>query len=158
MPVMIPGSAIGSTSTNEISSRPKKRKRWTPKDASVPSASAMKVASAAALSDSQSACCMSGLWIAVENHFVVRPGIGQLCTLDSLNAYRQMSAIGRYRNASTSATQTPSAIRAPRLSIRRSLPLERLEGAESARDQEVCAHHGERHGGVGGGERQVRRL
>ena len=37
-------------------------------------------------SESQSACCMSPLWIAGENHFVVSPGIGQLCTFDVLNA------------------------------------------------------------------------
>ena len=86
MPVMIPGSAIGSTSRNEIASRPKKRKRWTPNAAAEPSTSAISVASAAAFSESQSACCMSPLWIAGENHFVVRPAIGQLCTFDELNA------------------------------------------------------------------------
>ena len=37
---------------------------------------------------------MSGLWIAGENHFVVSPAIGQLCTFDELNAYRQMTPIG----------------------------------------------------------------
>ena len=52
MPVMIPGSAIGSTSRNETASRPKKRKRCTPNDAAVPSTSATAVASAAAFSDS----------------------------------------------------------------------------------------------------------
>ena len=35
---------------------------------------------------------MSPLWIAGENHFVVSPAIGQLCTFDELNAYRQMIA------------------------------------------------------------------
>ena len=34
MPVMIPGSASGRTSRNEIASRPKKRKRWTANAAS----------------------------------------------------------------------------------------------------------------------------
>jgi hypothetical protein len=43
-------------------------------------------ASAAAFSDSQSACCIAGSWIAGENHFVVKPEIGQLCTFDLLNA------------------------------------------------------------------------
>ncbi len=94
MPVMIPGSAIGSTSRNEIDSRPKKRKRCTPNDAIDPRMSATTVASTPALSESQSAVCMSALWIAGENHFVVRPGIGQLWTFDSLKAYRQMSPIG----------------------------------------------------------------
>ena len=86
MPVMIPGSAIGSTSRNETASRPKKRKRCTPNDAAEPSTSAIAVASAAALSESQSACCMSPLWIAGPNHFVEKPSIGQLCTFDELNA------------------------------------------------------------------------
>ena len=39
-PVMIPGSAIGRMTTSEIVSRPKKLKRETASDASVPSASA----------------------------------------------------------------------------------------------------------------------
>ena len=95
MPVTIPGSAIGRTSRNEIDSRPKKRNRCTPKDAAEPSTSATAVASTAAFSESQSACCMSPLWIAGPNHFVVRPAIGQLCTFDELNAYRQMRTIGR---------------------------------------------------------------
>ena len=70
MPVMIPGSAIGSTSTNEIASRPKNRKRCTPKAAAVPSTSAIVVASAAALSDSFSASAHVPLCSAGENHFV----------------------------------------------------------------------------------------
>ena len=37
---------------------------------------------------------MSPLWSAGENHFVVRPAIGQLCTFDELNAYRQIRPIG----------------------------------------------------------------
>src|SRR6267154_4540323 len=94
MPVMIPGSAIGSTSRNEIDSRPKKRKRCTPNDAADPSTRAIVVASSAAFSESNSACCMSPLWIAGPNHLDVRPAIGQLCTFEALNAYRQMTAIG----------------------------------------------------------------
>src|SRR3954453_11507944 len=86
IPVMIPGSAIGSTRRNEIPSRPKNRKRCTPNDAAEPSALATSVARAAAFSDSHSACCMLGLGIAGQNHFVVSPGISQLWTFDSLNA------------------------------------------------------------------------
>ncbi len=86
MPVMIPGSAIGRTSTNETISRPKKRKRCTPNAASDPSARAAPVAIAAHSSDSHSAFCTSGSWIAGENHFVVSPVSGQLWTFDSLNA------------------------------------------------------------------------
>ena len=86
MPVMIPGSAMGRTRRNEIDSRPKKRKRCTPNAAAEPSTSAMSVASAAAFSERSSACCMSSLWMVGENHFVVSPAIGQLCTLEELNA------------------------------------------------------------------------
>src|SRR5512132_3535666 len=94
MPVRIPGSAIGSTSRNEIASRPKKRKRCTANAAADPSTIATSVAVTPALSDSQSASCMSGSWIAGENHFVESPEIGQPCTFDGLKAYRQMIAIG----------------------------------------------------------------
>jgi hypothetical protein len=37
---------------------------------------------------------MSPLWSAGENHLVVSPAIGQLCTFEELNAYRQMTPIG----------------------------------------------------------------
>ncbi len=86
MPVMIPGSAIGSTNRNEIASRPKKRKRWTPKAAAEPSSTAAPVAIAPALSESQSACCMLGSWNAGLNHFQESPAIGQLCTFEELKA------------------------------------------------------------------------
>src|SRR5579864_9403227 len=94
MPVMIPGSAIGSTKRNETASRPKKRKRCTPKAAAEPSRIALPVAIPPALSESQSACCMFGSWIAGENHFQESPAIGQLCTFEELKAYRQMITIG----------------------------------------------------------------
>src|SRR5215471_16649341 len=86
MPVMIPGSASGSTSRNDTASRPKKRKRETAKAASEPSNRAIAVLSSPALTDSHSASRISLSWNAVENHFVLSPGIGQLWTLDELNA------------------------------------------------------------------------
>src|ERR671935_1290617 len=55
IPVMIPGSAIGRISRNEIDSRPKKRKRWIAKAAADPSTSAAAVASSATRTESQSA-------------------------------------------------------------------------------------------------------
>ena len=57
MPVTMPGRAIGSTTTNEIDSRPKKRWRATAMDARVPSISAMMVALTAAAMDVMNACC-----------------------------------------------------------------------------------------------------
>ena len=44
MPVMIPGSAIGSRSRSENDSRPKNEKRWIANDAIVPRTSAIAVA------------------------------------------------------------------------------------------------------------------
>ena len=37
---------------------------------------------------------MSPLCSAGENHFVEKPSIGQLCTFEELNAYRQIRPIG----------------------------------------------------------------
>ena len=86
IPVMIPGSASGSTSRNEIVSRPKKRKRCTANAASEPSTTAIVVEISAARTLSHSASRICSLWNVEENHFVERPGIGQLCTLLALNA------------------------------------------------------------------------
>src|SRR5438876_3575231 len=86
MPVMIPGNAIGSTSKNEIASRPKKRKRCTAKAAIDPSVIAIAVAISPARTDSQKACRISALCQVEENHFVESPSSGQLCTLEGLNA------------------------------------------------------------------------
>src|SRR5947209_19459449 len=86
IPVMIPGSAIGNTSTNDTTSRPKKRSRCTPNAASDPSSIAIAVLISPALSDSHSACRIESLFQVEENHFVERPCSGQLCTFDGLNA------------------------------------------------------------------------
>ncbi len=86
MPVMIPGSAIGRTNRNEIAFRPKNRARCRPNAAAVPSTSAIAVASAPAFSDRITACCISPLWIAGPNHFVVQSVIGQPCTFEALKA------------------------------------------------------------------------
>src|SRR3954470_12141942 len=86
MPVMIPGSAIGSTSTNDTASRPKKRKRCTAKAAIEPSVSEIAVEISAARTDSHSALRISSLWNVEENHLVDSPSSGQLCTFDGLNA------------------------------------------------------------------------
>src|SRR3954452_9100101 len=109
IPVMIPGSASGSRITSDTASRPKKRKRCTANDAMVPSTIAIAVEISAARSDSHSASRMAWLWNVEENHLVERPSSGQLCTFDSLNAYRQMSAIGNSRKTTISAVQSASA-------------------------------------------------
>src|SRR5262249_28936697 len=86
IPVMIPGSAIGSTKMNEIASRPKNRLRDNPNAASEPSSSASAVATHAALIDNHSAPRTSESSQAAENQWVVKPGIGKLWTLDELKA------------------------------------------------------------------------
>ena len=70
-PVMIPGSAIGRMTRNEIVSRPKNAERETAIAASVPRTSAMVVAPSAALTDSLSASRTSSSCQATLNHFVV---------------------------------------------------------------------------------------
>src|SRR4051794_6329899 len=86
IPVMIPGRAIGSTSKSDTDSRPKKRKRWSPNAAAVPSTIASVVATAAALSDRPNAWRMSELCQVLANHLVENPEIGQPCTFDGLKA------------------------------------------------------------------------
>ena len=86
MPVMIPGRAIGRTSRNETDSRPKNLKRAIANAAAEPSTSAVPVASRPARTESQIASRTSWECQATRNHFVVKPGIGQLCTFDLLNA------------------------------------------------------------------------
>src|SRR5436309_11447314 len=109
IPVMIPGSAIGSTSRNDTDSRPKKRKRAIANAAAEPSTSALAVASSAARTESQIASRTSWACHATPNQCVVRPGMGQLCTFDLLNAYTMISASGIHRKSTTSAVHTPSA-------------------------------------------------
>jgi hypothetical protein len=86
IPVMIPGSAIGRTSTNETASRPKKRKRCTANAAADPRTTAIAVARSAARTESHSAWRMSSSLNADENHRVESPPSGQLCTFEGLNA------------------------------------------------------------------------
>src|SRR5579871_6803965 len=86
IPVMMPGSASGSTSTSDTASRPKKRKRWTPKAAAEPSVSATAVANAPAFSESQSAERTWGSFHATVSHFVDRPLIGHVWMFELLNA------------------------------------------------------------------------
>jgi hypothetical protein len=85
MPVTIPGRAIGSTSRNEIVSRPKKRKRATPKAAIEPSASAIPVAVSPTRTESHSDVRTSDVQ-AAWNQCVVKLVMGQLSTFEVLKA------------------------------------------------------------------------
>src|SRR5919202_1301513 len=86
IPVTTPGSAIGRTRRKLTASRPKKRKRLTAAAAAVPRTSATAVARAAAFSERTSASRASVFSQASWNHFVVKPGIGQLWMFEELNA------------------------------------------------------------------------
>src|SRR5688500_4685213 len=76
IPVMIPGSAMGSTTSSDTVSRPKHRDRATAAAQSVPSTRATSVEIAATRKDSPSAAQMSGRSQAAPNHRSVSPGGG----------------------------------------------------------------------------------
>src|ERR1700682_6396886 len=86
MPVMIPGSASGSTNMRLTTSRPKKVSRWMANAAHEPRNRDSGGAVNPACSDSISAEWMSGSFHVELNHLVVRPGMGQLSMFDVLNA------------------------------------------------------------------------
>src|SRR5579862_8265661 len=86
MPVMIPGSASGSTSSSDTPSRPKKRKRCTPNAASEPSTSATQVENRPAFKDRSNAERTCWSCQATDSHLVDRPDGGHPCTFDLLNA------------------------------------------------------------------------
>src|SRR5436190_19155317 len=125
MPVMIPGSAIGSSRRNDTDSRPKNRKRWIANAAIEPSTSATAVAISPTFTESQNDERTSESCHATENQCVVQPEIGQLWMCDSLNASTAINASGIERNRTTSSAQTVSPIRAAGVAIS---PLQRLEG------------------------------
>src|SRR5262245_10691128 len=86
IPVMIPGRASGRTNTNETASCPKNLWRESANAASEPRTSAIAVAVRPALTDSQSASRTSSSRQASPNHFVVKPGMGQLWMFEELKA------------------------------------------------------------------------
>src|SRR5215831_5163142 len=81
IPVITPGSAIGSTSRKEMPSRPKNLKLCKLYATAEPSTSAMPVASRPTLTDSRNAALTVGSCQATENQWVVKLEIGQLCTV-----------------------------------------------------------------------------
>jgi hypothetical protein len=78
MPVMIPGSARGSTRKTEMLSLPKKRNRPTAAAAIDPKTIAASEATSATTIDRRIASQSSGVSNACPNHFVVRPGGGKV--------------------------------------------------------------------------------
>src|SRR6202140_2228519 len=86
MPVMIPGSARGSTKRRLTVSRPKNDARLIAKAAHEPRTKATAVAARPAWPESSSAGRTFGSFHVAPNHLVVRPGIGQLSMFDVLNA------------------------------------------------------------------------
>src|ERR1700687_1966494 len=86
IPVMIPGSASGSTKRRLTVSRPKKDDRLIAKAAQDPRTRATAVAARPAWTESSSAVRTFGSFHVAPNHLVVRPGMGQLSMFDVLNA------------------------------------------------------------------------
>src|SRR5512143_758424 len=79
MPVMMPGSAIGRMTRNEIASRPKKWKRLTAAAANVPNTMAMAVAKSATSNDIVNGPQISGRAVkATRNQSRVRAGGGKV--------------------------------------------------------------------------------
>ena len=82
MPVMIPGSAIGSTDDEGDGVSRRRSGSGARRSAAIePSTTAITVARTPHLSDSTSALRTSSLCSATVNHFVENPGIGQLWML-----------------------------------------------------------------------------
>ena len=116
-PVMMPGSASGSTSRNEIASRPKNAKVCSAYATAEPSSTASAVAISPTRTDSRNALRTCESCHATENQCSENPEIGQLSIFEELNAYSTMSTIGMNRNARTSPTQTRSPARSQRDSM-----------------------------------------
>jgi hypothetical protein len=111
IPVMMPGSASGSTSRNEMASRPKNLNVCSAYATAEPSSRASAVATSPTRTDSRNALRTWESCQATPNQCSEKPAMGQLSMFDWLNAYSTMSTIGTNRNASTSATQTRSTAR-----------------------------------------------
>ena len=110
-PVTMPGRAMGSTSIKDTASRPKKRKRWMPKETRTPSTSAITVATTPALRLSQNAERTAWSCQATENHERVQCWIGKVWTLERSKAKRVMTTRGAIKNKMTRPTKVPSAMR-----------------------------------------------
>src|SRR6516165_5361430 len=108
---MMPGRASGSTSRNEMASRPKNLNLYNAYATAEPSSSASTVANSPTLTDRRNALRTWGSWNATEYQCNEKPAMGQLSMFDRLNEYSTMSTIGVNKNASTSTTQTRSAAR-----------------------------------------------
>src|SRR5260370_8452418 len=82
IPVMMPGSASGSTSRNEIASRPKNAKLCSAYATAEPSSTATAVAISPTRTDSRSALRTSESCHPTENQPTQNPEIGQHSMLD----------------------------------------------------------------------------
>jgi len=111
IPVMMPGSASGSTSRNEMASRPKNVNLYSAYATAEPSSRASAVATSPTRTDNRNALRTCSSCQATPNQCSEKPAIGQLSMFEELNAYSTMSTIGMNRNASTSTTQTRSTAR-----------------------------------------------
>jgi hypothetical protein len=94
MPVTMPGSAIGSTTSSDTVSRPKNRYRCTAKATMLPSTRATAVAPRPALTDVHAASRAPVLDHARVHHSVVRPGGGHANVRSVLNELTSTTSSG----------------------------------------------------------------
>src|SRR5262245_53715028 len=94
IPVMIPGSAIGSRRSSENDSRPKNEKRWIANEAIVPRTRAIAVAARPTSTESRSDERRNSSCQATLNQCVDQSVIGQLWIGEALNAYSAMTTRG----------------------------------------------------------------
>src|SRR5690606_33029446 len=116
-------------------------------EASVPSTSAMPVATEATTTEFTNASCMAGFVSAFPHHSSEKPGIGQPETLPELKEFMMMTSNGMYINPSTTSVMIDSAILVLRLrrSMIDSCRLEAVQGASATHGSEVDDHEHDRH-------------
>src|SRR5262245_34379508 len=159
MPVMMPGSAIGSTSSTVMLSLPRKLPRAMPSAVREPSKIASRVATAATASDKRIAAQMSSRANAALNQCSVRPGGGNSYVRSAVvSAYSTITSTGRCMKArpAYAARRAPNDGRFQRCGRRVSLGRsEGIEGSGALGDGEIDHDQHDRDHREGGGERNV---
>ena len=147
---MMPGRAIGSTRKSETASRPKKRKRWTPKAAAEPRISASTVAATPAFTESQRADLTAGSSQATRNQCVVKLADGPALHVravegeddDRRDRHEQEQQHADHPGDEYGPGHAP-------------FHLHRLEGAERPCPEEVGDHDHYGHDGERGGKGEI---
>src|SRR5258706_15391839 len=115
IPVTMPGSAIGSTTSNDTVLRPKNANRWTANDSADPSTTAMSEARVAVFTEVQSASVGKPPWAnAFVHQLSVKPVGGHENDRAVLNDSTAITINGAYRKATPRPATTRRAARAGR--------------------------------------------